>query len=145
MTLSRQWKREGVRGRKVLLKRLQVLLNNVGLGQNAIGALNSGLTSGSETELSLDAVDAVGGVDVLDEGELPAGGTTLARGDCRGSQEVLPDLVKVSKIKDIGPSSRGGKCESDAKLTRNHLLPYLASTLSLLPIQLRYQRHKVAE
>jgi hypothetical protein len=64
----------------------------VGLGEGAVGTLDGGLTGSSKTELGLDALNTVGGVDVLDEGELPAGGTTLAGGDGGGGKEVLPDL-----------------------------------------------------
>lgn len=54
--------------------------------------VDSCLASCSETELAVNTLDTVGRVDVLDKGELPAGSTTLAGGDGRGSQEVLPDL-----------------------------------------------------
>ena len=54
--------------------------------------VDSCLTSCSETELAVNTLDTVGRVDVLDKCELPAGSTTLAGGDGRGSQEVLPDL-----------------------------------------------------
>ena len=40
----------------------------------------------------VDALDTVSRVDVLDQGDLVAGGTTLARGDGAVSKEVLPDL-----------------------------------------------------
>lgn len=55
-------------------------------------ALNSGLASTGEGELGVDALNAVSGVDVLDEGELPAGSRALAGDDGGGSQEVFPDL-----------------------------------------------------
>lgn len=42
----------------------------------------------------MNALDAVGRVDVLDKGNLEAGGSALARGNGRISEEVLPDLVK---------------------------------------------------
>ena len=74
------------------MKHLQVLLNDVGLGKNAVGAGDGGLAGTSKTELGGDALDTVGRVDVLDQGDLVAGGTTLARGDGAVSKEVLPDL-----------------------------------------------------
>ena len=64
----------------------------MGLREGAVGARNGSLTGTGKAELGLDALNTVGGVDVLDEGELPAGGTTLAGGDGGGSKEVLPDL-----------------------------------------------------
>lgn len=64
----------------------------MGLGEGAVGVLDGSFTGTSETELGLDAINTVGGVDVLDEGELPAGGTTLAGRDGGRSKEVLPDL-----------------------------------------------------
>lgn len=45
-----------------------------------------------EIELGGNTVDAVGRVDVLDQGNLPASSTTLARDDGRVRKEVLPDL-----------------------------------------------------
>lgn len=71
---------------------LQVLLNDVGLGEGAVGTLDGGLAGTGKTKLGLDTINTVGRVDVLDEGELPAGGTTLAGGDGGRSKEVLPDL-----------------------------------------------------
>lgn len=77
---------------------LQVLLDDVGLGEGAVGTLDGGLTGTGKTELGLDTINTVGRVDVLDEGELPAGRTTLAGGDGGRSKEVLPDLWnEVSK------------------------------------------------
>lgn len=66
----------------------------MGLREGAVGALDGSLTGTGKTELGLDALNTVGGIDILDEGELPAGGTTLAGGDGRRSKEVLPDLWK---------------------------------------------------
>lgn len=54
--------------------------------------VDSSLAGSSKTELSVDALDTVSRVDVLDKGNLPAGSTTLAGSDGRGSEEVLPDL-----------------------------------------------------
>lgn len=71
----------------------------MGAGESAVGTVDGGLASTSETVLGGDALNAVGRVDVLDQGELPAGGTALAGGDGGGSQEVLPDLKNVSDSK----------------------------------------------
>jgi hypothetical protein len=101
------------------MKHLQVLLDNVGTGKSAIGTGNSGLASTSEAVLGGNALDTVGRVDVLDEGELPAGGTTLAGSDGGGSQEVLPnaepalsvlslDLVLVTHPVPV-PAPEGGR------------------------------------
>lgn len=75
------------------IKHLQVLLDDVGLREGAVGALDGSLTGTGKTELGLDALNTVGRVDVLDKGELPAGGTTLAGGNGGSSKEVLPDLL----------------------------------------------------
>ena len=59
------------------------------------------LTSLGQAKLSRDTLNTVGGVDVLDEGELPAGSSTLARGDGSGGEEVFPDLTElVRRITD---------------------------------------------
>lgn len=99
--------------------------------------VNGGLAGSGEAVLRVNTLNTVGGVDVLDEGDLPAGSTTLAGSDGGGSKEVLPDLNNVSLML----MNLCGKRD----LTRNHLLPYLASTFSRLPIQLRYHRQRVAE
>lgn len=98
--------------------------------------VDGSLASSGKAVLGVDTLNTVGGVDVLDEGNLPAGSTTLAGSDGGGSQEVLPDLNKISFM-IIHTMWR--------KLTLNHLLPYLASTFPRLPIQLRYHRQRVAE
>ena len=54
--------------------------------------VDSSLAGSSKTVLGVDALDTVSRVDVLDKGNLPAGSTTLAGSDGRGSEEVLPDL-----------------------------------------------------
>jgi hypothetical protein len=52
-----------------------------------------------QTELAVDALDTVGGVDVLDQCQLVAGGTTLSGGDGAVGEEVLPDLYNdVSRL-----------------------------------------------
>jgi hypothetical protein len=45
-----------------------------------------------ESMLGRDALDSVSRVDVLDESDLVAGGTTLAGDDGRVGKEELPDL-----------------------------------------------------
>lgn len=77
---------------------LQVLLDDVSLGQSAVGAVNSGLASASEAELVVNTLNTVSGVDVLDEGKLPAGSTTLAGGDGGSSKEVLPDAEPALSV-----------------------------------------------
>lgn len=62
-------------------------------GNNAGSDVGDGsFTGSSEAVLRVDALDTVGGVDVLNEGELPASGTALAGGNGRVGKEVLPDL-----------------------------------------------------
>lgn len=62
-------------------------------GASAIAhVLGSSFTGRIKAELGLDAFNTVSRVDVLDEGELPAGGTTLAGSDGGGGQEVFPNL-----------------------------------------------------
>lgn len=58
--------------------------------------VNGGLAGSGEAVLRVDTLNTVGGVDVLDEGDLPAGSTTLAGSDGGGSQEVFPNLKNVS-------------------------------------------------
>lgn len=101
--------------------------------------VDGGLTGCSETELSINTFNTVGGVDVLDKCELEAGSASLARGDSRVGQEVFPDLEEISHFPTILIASK------HLKLTLYHLLPYLASTFSRLANQLRYQRQIVAE
>lgn len=65
----------------------------MGAGKAALAnVVDSSLARSSKTELGVDALDTVSRVDVLDKGNLPAGSTTLAGSDGRGSEEVLPDL-----------------------------------------------------
>jgi hypothetical protein len=45
-----------------------------------------------QTELSVDTIDTVSGVQVLDQGDLVASCTSLSGNDGGVSQEVLPDL-----------------------------------------------------
>lgn len=72
-------------------------LGNVSAGASAVThILGSRLAGRIETELGLNALNAVSGVDVLDQSKLPAGSTTLAGGDCGSGQEVFPNLFAVS-------------------------------------------------
>jgi hypothetical protein len=65
----------------------------MGLGENAVAhVLNGGLAGALEAILGVNSLNTVGGVDVLDEGQLPAGSASLAGDDGRVGQEVLPDL-----------------------------------------------------
>lgn len=69
------------------------LLGDEGARDSTVANVVDGsLTGSGETVLRVDALNTVSGVDVLDEGELPAGSTTLARGDGGGGEEVFPDL-----------------------------------------------------
>lgn len=56
-------------------------------------AVNSSLASSCEAVLGGNALHTVSGVDVLDKSDLPASSSTLAGGDGRRGQEVLPDLL----------------------------------------------------
>lgn len=80
----------------------------------------------------------MGGVDVLDEGDLVACRGTLAGGDGGEGKEVFPYLFPLLAI----PTYHN---EAKKKLTLNHLFPYLATTLSWLPIQFLYHFQRVAE
>lgn len=51
--------------------------------------------------MGVDAVDAVGRVDVLDQSHLVAGGSSLTGGNGGVSKEELPDLMIVSYIRNI--------------------------------------------
>lgn len=54
--------------------------------------VNGSLASSSKAVLGGNTLHTVSRVNVLDKSDLPASSTTLAGGDGRGSQEVLPDL-----------------------------------------------------
>lgn len=59
----------------------------------AIADIRGGsLPSASETVLGVNAFNTVRRVNVLDQRELPAGGTALTGGDGRVGEEVFPDL-----------------------------------------------------
>lgn len=70
---------------------LAVLITSLLPKSGLVSGLGSG-ESAREVKLGGDALDTVGRVDVLDKGELVAGGGTLAGDDGGGSKEVLPDL-----------------------------------------------------
>lgn len=62
------------------------------VGENT-PASGSGLGDGArEAELRSDAINAVGGVEVLDDDHLETGGAALAGGDDGPCEEELPDL-----------------------------------------------------
>jgi hypothetical protein len=58
--------------------------------------VDGSLARRGQTVLRVDALNPVGGVDVLDKRDLEAGRATLAGGDGRVSQEIFPDLNNVS-------------------------------------------------
>ena len=55
--------------------------------------VNGSLASSCKTVLGGNTLDTVSRVDVLDKSDLPASSSTLAGGNGRGGQEVLPDLL----------------------------------------------------
>lgn len=58
-----------------------------------------GLTGGKrtrKTELSVNTVDAVDSIEVLDTGDLETRSSSLTRGNRRVGKEVFPDLVYIS-------------------------------------------------
>ena len=61
-----------------------------------------------ETKLRADATDAVGGVEILDNEHLEAGGGTLARGNDGPSKEEFPDL-KQKLVLDQEERRKGGR------------------------------------
>lgn len=96
-----------------------------------------------KSELRWDTLDAVRGVDVLDQRDLEAGGGALAGDDGGVGEEEFPDLhgtESVQRERGIGEKRKGSSV-----ITRNQRFPYLASTLSLFAIQFRYHLHSVAE
>ena len=100
------------------------LASSLGSGQGALEAV-----------LGLDAIDAVCGVEVLDDDDLEAGGGALSRGDGRVGQEDFPDLsLSVSVFV---------KCSVERTL--NQRSPYLALTFSAFPSQFLYHRQRVPE
>jgi len=76
-------------------------LNSDVLGQQ-IGALRlASLEGTSKRELSVDTVDTVNGVEVLDAGNLEAGGGTLTGGNRGVGKEVLPDAVPAGTVLSV--------------------------------------------
>lgn len=57
----------------------------------------------SKGVLSGDALDTVGGIDVLDECDLPAGSGSLTRDDGRVREEIFPDLRGLAGDMNNGP------------------------------------------
>lgn len=94
-----------------------------------------------EAKLRRDAVNAVDGVEVLDDEHLEAGGAALAGSDHRPGEEELPDLQCVSH----SVIHSGQHAERWELRTLYHLWPYLAVMGSALPTQLRYHLQIVAE
>ena len=58
----------------------------------------AGLERTREGELGVDTLNTVGGVDVLDEGDLEAGSRTLTRRNGGVGEEEFPDLMIRSAI-----------------------------------------------
>lgn len=65
--------------------------------------VNRSLAGSGEAVLGVDAFDTVGGVDVLDKGNLEASSTTLAGSDSRRSEEVFPDLHELISLSRVAP------------------------------------------
>lgn len=65
--------------------------------------VNRGLAGSSDAVLGVNSFDTVGGVDVLDKGNLEAGSTTLAGSDSRRSEEVFPDLHEIISLSMVAP------------------------------------------
>ena len=124
--------------------RLQVLgrVRDVVLGSPGVKVeLGPGrLETALESVLGRNTLDTVSGVDVLDQGDLEAGGTALARGNGGVGQEIFPNLSQP-----VSTFSKSCQEVIERQLTLNQRLPYLASTLSLLPSQFRYHLQRVAE
>ncbi len=106
------------------------------LWEQRLASYFSGIESPRKRKLGVDTLDTVSRVDVLDQGNLVAGCSSLTGRDGGISKEKLPDLQTISyELKN----SRLGK------LTLYHLAPYLALTLSWLAIQFLYHLQRVAE
>jgi hypothetical protein len=71
------------------------------LGESRPAGLFAGLESARQRVLRGDAVDAVNAVEVLDQGDLVTRGRALARGNCGGREEVLPDLRAMLWLADM--------------------------------------------
>jgi hypothetical protein len=91
-----------------------------------VGALSlARIESTGEGELSVNAIDTVHGIEVLNAGDLEAGGGTLARSDRGVGKEVLPDtepagavlgvdLVLVAQPVAVPPPESGGVVNTDS-------------------------------
>ena len=72
------------------------------LGERRLVGSLAGLKSPGQSELSVNALDAVCGIQVLDEGDLIAGSGALARNDGGVSKEEFPDLnILALACKDL--------------------------------------------
>jgi hypothetical protein len=74
--------------------RISQVIRRLSLGrrENSLCDILCSLESARETELGVDAIGTVSGVDVLDHGDLVASSGTLARDNSRVSEEIFPDL-----------------------------------------------------
>jgi hypothetical protein len=95
-----------------------------------------------QAKLTGDTLDSVLGVEILDQHNLVACCTALSGDDGRAGKEVLPYLRAKNQQLRLRVSIQTMQL---GELTRNHRLPYLASTLPLLAIQFLYHLHSVAE
>jgi hypothetical protein len=93
------------------------------------------MKSSRQSKLGIDAFDTVGGVQVLDQCDLIASCGALSRDNGGVGKEEFPNLALLAYVEDLWM----------IKLTRYHLLPYLAKTLSLLASQFLYHLQSVAE
>jgi hypothetical protein len=75
-------------------------LNLHGDGEIILAGGLAGFESALQAELAVNTLNTVGRVDVLDQCQLVAGGTTLSGGDGAVGEEVLPDLRS-----DVGQST----------------------------------------
>jgi hypothetical protein len=71
------------------------------LHQPGLASLHGSSKSTSETELGAVSVDTVGGVQVLNDHDLEAGGAALAGSNDGPSEEEFPDLHKVISKRQV--------------------------------------------
>jgi hypothetical protein len=72
---------------------LQVMKSlGLGRGEDSLCDVLCSLESTGKTELGVDTIGTVSGVDVLDHGDLVASSGTLTRDNGRVGKEVFPDL-----------------------------------------------------
>jgi hypothetical protein len=113
---------------------------DMGLGESAVThVVDGGLTGALEAVLGVNTLNTVGGVDVLDEGQLPAGSASLAGGDGRVGQEVLPDL-RNRKPSSQSCSTCIMNCGDNLAVERTYSKPSLA----VLGLDLLAVTHPVA-